>query len=254
MNKTVAEGVALANELKPLVADASCDVAVCPTYAALYSVGQALEGSNVALGAQNFFWEKSGAYTGFISGPMLKDCGCAYVILGHSEARGRFGVKEDWMTDELMTVFGDNDATVNKKAKTAFEQGLIPIVCCGELLSERQAGETDAVVSGQIEAALNGLSEDQVTALVIAYEPVWAIGTGEVCAADEADRVCGVIRETVKKLYGAASSEAVRIQYGGSVKPDNAKDLLSRENIDGALVGGASLKAGDFAAIVKAAP
>jgi triosephosphate isomerase len=240
--------------LKPLVADASAEVVVCPPYTALYAVGQALQGSKIGLGAQNFFWEKSGAYTGFISGPMLVDCGCQYVILGHSEARGRFGVEESWMGGDLSQVFGDGDESVNRKAKAAFENGLTPIICCGELLVERQADATDVIVSRQIENALADLSADQVKSLVIAYEPVWAIGTGEVCASDEADRVCGVIRSAVKELLGAEVAEAVRIQYGGSVKPDNAAELLGKANIDGALVGGAALKAADFAAIVQAAP
>jgi triosephosphate isomerase len=253
MNKTVKEGTALAEELKPQVADASAEVVVCPPYTALYAVGQALQGSSIALGAQNFFWEKSGAYTGYVSGPMLTDVGCRYVILGHSEARGRFGVEEEWMKGELSQIFGDTDESVNRKAKAAFENGLIPILCCGELLVERQADATDAIVSRQVENALESLSAEQVKSLVIAYEPVWAIGTGEVCAADEADRVCGVIRGAVKGLLGPEVAEAVRIQYGGSVKPDNAAEIVGKENIDGALVGGASLKASDFSAIVKAA-
>jgi triosephosphate isomerase len=157
------------------------------------------------------------------------------------------------MTEELSEVFGDNDATVNRKARAAFENGLTPILCCGELLAERQADATDAIIARQVKQALDGLSAEQVSSLVVAYEPVWAIGTGEVCASDEANRVCGHIRSTVESVYGADVAGAVRIQYGGSVKPDNAAELLGMEQIDGALVGGASLKAGDFAAIVKAA-
>ena len=157
------------------------------------------------------------------------------------------------MTEELDQVFGDTDASVNRKAKAAFEYGLTPIVCCGELLAERQAGAADSIITHQIQRGLEGLSADQVRAMVIAYEPVWAIGTGEVCASDEADRVCGLIRGTVEQLYGAEVAQSVRIQYGGSVKPDNAEELLGKANIDGALVGGASLKAADFAAIVRAA-
>jgi triosephosphate isomerase len=253
MNNTVSQGLALLDELKPLVEGAAAEVVVCPPFTALFAVRQALEGSKIGLGGQNLFWAKSGAYTGQISGPMLRDCGSTYVILGHSEARGRFGVEEPGMTEELNRVFGDSDASVNRKAKAAFEHGLIPIVCCGELLAERQAGATDSIITHQIQRGLEGLSADQVSALVIAYEPVWAIGTGEVCASEEADRVCGLIRMTVERLYGSDVAQAIRIQYGGSVKPDNAQELLGKENIDGALVGGASLKAADFAAIVNAA-
>ena len=228
-------------------------VVVCPPFTSLSAVGESVIGTPIALGAQDLFWKDKGAYTGQIAPNMLLELGCKYAIVGHSERRGRFGVPEPDFTPEVLALFGDNDVTVNRKLRAAQSAGLIPIVCVGETLSERQAGNTDAVVAGQTEAALKDVSAEDAARLIFAYEPVWAIGTGEVCAADEADRVCGVVRKTVGKLYGGATAEAVRVQYGGSVKPDNAKDLLSRPNIDGALVGGASLKAADFAAIVAAA-
>ncbi|MBW3625712.1 MAG: triose-phosphate isomerase [Armatimonadetes bacterium] len=253
MNNTVSQGLSLVEELKPLAEGSRAEVVVCPPYTALHPVGEALQGTNIRLGAQNLFWQKSGAYTGQISGPMLKDVGCDYVILGHSESRGRFGVEEEGMTEDLSQVFGDTDASVNRKAHAAFEHGLTPILCCGETLAERQAEATDAIIARQVQQALQGFSADQVRQIVIAYEPVWAIGTGEVCESGEANRVCGHIRSTVESLHGSEAAQAVRIQYGGSVKPDNAAELLGQEHIDGALVGGASLKANDFAAIVNAA-
>jgi triosephosphate isomerase len=253
MNKTVQEALDLVSALKEPVRGAAAEVVVCPPYTALYPVKQALAGSDIGLGAQDVFWKKSGAYTGKVSPVMLADVGCAYVIVGHSEARGRFGTAEEGMTDDLLRVFGDGDASVNLKARAVQEHAMTPIICCGELLAERKAGWTDEVVSSQIKGALAGMSAEQVASAVIAYEPVWAIGTGEVCAADEADRVCGVIRDVVRQLHGDSVAESIRIQYGGSVKPDNAAELLAKPNIDGALVGGASLKASDFVAIVRAA-
>ena len=253
MNNTVSQGIELVNALKPLVEGASAEVVICPPFTSLHAVRQALGGSNVRLGAQNLFWQKSGAYTGQISGPMLTDCGCEYVVLGHSEARGRFGVEEEGMTEDLSRVFGDTDASVNRKAHAAFEHGLTPIVCCGELLVERLADATDAIITRQIQHGLQGLSADQVSRMVLAYEPVWAIGTGEVCPSDEANRICGLIRGVVESLYSPEVAQAVRIQYGGSVTGANAAELFAQPEIDGALVGGASLKAQDFAAIVNAA-
>ena len=254
MNKTVGEGAELVKALADMVWGVDdVTIAVCPPFTALQPIGQALRNTNIALGAQGMFWKTDGAYTGEVSPGMLKDVGCTYVILGHSERRGRFGVPDKDVTEELITVFGDNDATVNKKALFALDQGLKPIVCCGELLSERQAGNTDAVVVSQIKAALQGITAEQMADVTLAYEPVWAIGTGEVCEADEADRVCGVVRSTVVELYGDCVAQATIIQYGGSVKPDNIAGLITKENIDGGLVGGASLKAADFAALVKAA-
>ncbi len=255
MNKTVAEAVALVEELKPLMAgQAGADVIICPPYTALYAVNEALKGTNIGLGAQNAFWKASGAYTSQISLPMLVDVGVSYVILGHSETRGRFGVAEPDMTPDLLKTLGETDSGVNIKTKAVLAAGLTPIVCIGETLTERQAGDTDAVVQAQVVGALAGIAGEQVgEKIVFAYEPVWAIGTGEVCAADEADRVCGVVRQAVRANFGDAAADAVRIQYGGSMKPDNAQELLSQPNIDGGLIGGASLKAKDFAAIVAAA-
>ncbi len=174
------------------------------------------------------------------------------MIIGHSETRGRFGTVDEQLAS-VLGYFGEQDKTVNLKAKAAFEAGLMPIIACGEMLSEREAGQTDEVISKQMRTALADFTEEQASQMVIAYEPVWAIGTGRVCDASEADRVCGLIRAIVKDIYGTEISDAVRIQYGGSVKPDNAADLLQMPNIDGALVGGASLVASDFAAIVKSA-
>ncbi len=254
MNKTVPEALAFVEAIKPLVADATAEVVLCPPFTALWSVGQALQGTEIGLAAQNVFWERCGAYTGQVSPGMLVDTGCKYVILGHSETRGRFGTADADLPQELKGVFGDTDESVNRKAKAALNGGLLPIICCGEMLVERRAGRTDEVVASQIQKALAGLPEEAIRSLVLAYEPVWAIGTGEVCESGEANRVCGMIRSVVGELYGRDASAAVRIQYGGSVKPDNAVELLGQEEIDGALVGGASLKPADFAAIVKAAP
>ena len=255
MNKTVGEALALVEELKPLVAEqAGADVVICPPYTALYAVHTALQGSGIGLGAQDAFWKASGAYTSQVSLPMLQDVGVAYVILGHSETRGRFGVAEPDMTPDLLRTLGETDAAVNAKTKAVLASGLTPIVCIGETLTERQAGDTDVVVRAQVVGALAGIAGEQVgTHVVLAYEPVWAIGTGETCAPDEADRVCGVVRAAVRDNFGDEAAESVRIQYGGSMKPDNARDLLARPNIDGGLIGGASLKAADFAAIVAAA-
>lgn len=254
MNKTIGEALSLAESLKGLVGGAGADVIVCPPYTALYPVAQALKDTGIAVGGQGLFWKNSGAYTSYVSGPMLADAGATYVIVGHSETRGRFGVAEPDLTPELLRVFGDTDASVNLKTIAALANGLIPIVCVGETLDERRAGNTDDIVRAQVIAALKNVSgADVAERVVFAYEPVWAIGTGEVCAADEADRVCGVVRSTVAEAYGASVSESLRIQYGGSMKPDNAAELLSKPHIDGGLIGGASLKAADFAAIVAAA-
>lgn len=255
MHCTQAEAEMLLAELLPRLAIKDrTQVVVCPPYTALPAVGETLAGSPVAVGAQDVFWKEKGAYTGQIAPHMLVELGCRYVIVGHSECRGRFGVPEPDFDADILRHFGDSDTTVNRKLRAAFSAGLTPICCVGETLQERQEGRTDAVIIAQTEAALREVTPEQAARLIFAYEPVWAIGTGEVCAADEADRVCGVVRAAVGRLYGAETAEAVRVQYGGSVKPDNAPDLLARSNIDGALVGGASLKAADFAAIVAASP
>jgi triosephosphate isomerase (TIM) len=216
-------------------------------------VRQAVEGSSVGLGAQNCFWKEGGAYTSQVAPGMLVDAGCTHVILGHSETRGRYGVPEPDFTPEILAHFGESDASVNRKTKAALAASLIPIVCVGETLTEREAGTTDSVVSAQVAGALTGIDPAQAATIVLAYEPVWAIGTGKTCDSAEANRVCGVARAAVEKLFGAEVAEAVRIQYGGSMKPDNAAELLAMPHIDGGLIGGASLKAADFAAIVAAA-
>lgn len=253
MNMTIDEGVALVNELKPLVAGIdNVDIAVCPTFVALAKVGDAIKGSNIMLGGQNTFWKESGAWTSQVSPKFLLDAGCQWVIVGHSETRGRFGKVDDELA-KVLGYFGESDATVNMKAKFAFEAGLNVIIACGEMLAEREAGKTDEVITKQMKIDLAGFTKEQAMKMVIAYEPVWAIGTGQVCDSDEADRVCGVIRSIVKDIYGADVAEAVRIQYGGSMNDKNAAELLSKPNIDGGLVGGAALKAEKFATIIKSA-
>lgn len=253
MNGSRAEAESLMSELLPLIAgNTKVETVVCPPFPLLAKVEELIAGSGVSLGGQDVFWKEKGAYTGQTSAKMLLNAGAKYVIVGHSERRGRFGVPEPDFNEDILAHFGDNDTVVNRKTKAAIAAGLIPIVCVGETLAERKSGDTDSVIIGQVSIALREITGEQVAALIFAYEPVWAIGTGEVCASNEADRVCGVVRETVGRLFGASVAEAVRVQYGGSVKPDNAVELLSMSNIDGALVGGASLKATDFAAIVNA--
>jgi triosephosphate isomerase len=241
--------VAIADELEDVE---GCKVLVCPPLTALTEVEEALDHSTVLLGAQDIYWEDSGAFTGEVSGAMLVSCGCDYVIVGHSERRGRFGEapEED---PQLLTVFGDNDATVNRKALAALRHELIPIICCGELLAERQAGDTDEVVVAQIRGAVEGMDAEDLESVIFAYEPVWAIGTGEVCDAEEANRVCGLIRSTVAEIAGEEVAEEVLVLYGGSVKPDNVEGLMQQSDIDGGLVGGASLKAESFCQLVRVA-
>ncbi len=254
LNKTIAEATAFVAELKHLIGGADAvEIVICPVFTALYPTHQAIDGAPISLAGQDMYWKESGAYTGEVSAALLKDAGASHVILGHSERRGRFGVPEPDLEGQAGAVFGDSDQSVNKKLGAALEAGLIPIVCVGETLSERQNGHTDAVVENQIVMALHEIDAAQVAPIVFAYEPVWAIGTGETCEADEANRVCGVIRATLQNGFGTEAAEAARIQYGGSVKPENAAQLLALEHIDGALVGGASLKADSFAAIVRAA-
>ncbi|KEJ04210.1 Triosephosphate isomerase [Clostridium botulinum A2B7 92] len=236
MNKTVKEAVELVKELKPLVKDAKCDVVVCPTYVCLPAVLEEVKGSNIKVGAQNMHFEESGAYTGEISPRMLEELGVHYVIIGHSERR---------------QYFNETDETVNKKVKKAFEHNLIPIVCCGESLEQREGNVTEKVLEGQIKVDLKELSKEQVEKLVIAYEPIWAIGTGKTATDEQANETIGYIRTVVKSMYGEDVASKVRIQYGGSVKPGTIKAQMAKEEIDGALVGGASLKAEDFSAIVN---
>ncbi|MDO8671388.1 MAG: triose-phosphate isomerase [Dehalococcoidia bacterium] len=253
MHKTVKEALDLVETLSQSTADVSgVEIVVCPTYTSLSAVGCAVGGTNIELGAQGMFWKEQGAWTSQISPLMLTDVGCKYVIIGHSETRGRFGTV-DAELEKVLSYFSETDETINLKVKAAFAHGLTPIVCCGEMLGERKAGSTDEVIAAQIRKDLADLSEDQAKSLVVAYEPVWAIGTGEVCDSPEANRVCGLIRQVAATMYGRSVGDAVRIQYGGSVKPDNAADLLHKPHIDGALVGGASLKAEDFTAIIRGA-
>lgn len=238
MNKTPAEAKALVAEMKGKVADAACDVVVCPTAICIPGVVDELQGSNIAVGAQNVHFKENGAYTGELAGNMLKEAGVQYVIIGHSERR---------------QYFGETDETVNLRTKAALAAGLIPIVCVGESLTEREQGIMDDTVRRQTKIAFLGISAEDAKKIVIAYEPVWAIGTGKTATADQADEVCGIIRETIGNLYGTDTAEAIRIQYGGSMNAGNAAELLAKPNIDGGLIGGASLKAEDFSVIVAAA-
>ena len=254
MNKTVSEGVTLVKELMPRVEGVEkVEVVVCPPATALHAVGQALAGSAIALGAQDVFWADSGAFTGLLSPLMLREAGCKCVIVGHSERRGRFGKPDESLSPDAARVFGDTDASVNLKVKAALKHGLVAIMCVGETLPEREAKRTDEVVQGQVKAGLAGLGAEQVAGLVLAYEPVWAIGTGRACDAVEANRVCGLIRGTIGKAYGTDAAARIRVQYGGSVTDENAHDFISQPEIDGGLVGGASLNAVKFAQIVHAA-
>jgi triosephosphate isomerase len=252
MNKgTLAEATALASEVLAAVESiAGVDVVICPPFPVLHAVKNVITGTNVRLGAQNAFWKASGAYTSQVAVEMLADAGVSHVILGHSETRGRFGVPEP---DFTLKHYGETDATVNIKTKAVLAAGLTPIICIGETLSEREAGETDEVIAKQVSGALSDLSDADVKQLVFAYEPVWAIGTGRVCDAEEANRVCRVVRDAIADLHSMPLAEEVRVQYGGSMKPDNAAELLAQVHIDGGLIGGAALKAADFAAIVAAA-
>ena len=234
MNKTPAEAMELVPALIPLVKDAACDVVVCTPAVDFAAVSEAIRGTNIKLGAQNVHFKASGAYTGELSAEMLKAAGCEYVIIGHSERR---------------QYFGETDATVNLRTLAAVEAGLTPIVCVGEKKDEREAGYTDARVAYQTKIALSGLTAEQVKDVVIAYEPVWAIGTGLTATDEQANETIGVIREAVRSVYGDAA-DAVRIQYGGSMNPKNCKGLMAQPEIDGGLIGGASLKAEDFAKVV----
>ena len=234
MNKTAAEAEILINELKPLVAKSKPEVVICVPFTDLWIAKKAIEGSKIKLGAENVAWADSGAFTGEISADMLKEIGVEYVIIGHSERR---------------QYFGETDATVNKRLRQALAKGLKPIVCVGETLEEREKNKTKKVLKKQI---VEGLAEvTDLSDVVIAYEPVWAIGTGKTATAEDANKTIGYIRSLIRKIYGAETANALRIQYGGSMKPSNAKELMAMRNIDGGLIGGAALKATDFAAIVN---
>ena len=238
MNKTPAEAKELLNSITPLVKDADCDVIACVPFVDLQTALEATQGTNVKIGAENCHWEKSGAFTGEISADMLKAMGIEYVIIGHSERR---------------QYFGETDVTVNKRVRAALDAGLTVILCVGELLSEREQGITAETVSLQTKVALQGVTADELSKIVIAYEPVWAIGTGLTATADQAEEVCAIIRNVLADLYCEKCAQSVTIQYGGSMNDANAAELLSKENVDGGLIGGASLVAEKFAAIVKAA-
>ena len=216
----------------------SVTVAVCPPFVYLQSVIKAVSSSSVAVGAQDIYFEQKGAFTGEISAEMLKDIGCTYSLCGHSERRH---------------VIGETDELINKKVAAAINGGLLPILCVGELLAEREASQTNQVVSRQLEKGLAGLGAEKVSAVTIAYEPVWAIGTGLTATPEQAQEVHAFIRDLLGQMYDSQLAEEIRIQYGGSVKPDNAAELMAQEDVDGLLVGGASLKADDFLAIIQAA-
>ena len=236
MNMTPSQAVELCATLKDLVNNDAVDVVYCVPAIDIVPVAEAIKGTNVKLGAENFYIEDKGAFTGEISAPMLKEAGVQYIIIGHSERRD---------------IFGENDILINQKVKKAFASGLSPILCCGESLALRKAGTYCEWIKRQIKWDLEGVTADQVKELVIAYEPIWAIGTGETATADQAQEVCKMIRETIAEMYDEATAEAVRIQYGGSMNAGNAAELLSKEDIDGGLIGVAALKP-DFGQIVNA--
>ena len=236
MNKTPAEAEQLVTELIPLVKDAKCDVVVCPPYVDLAVVAKLLSGTNIKLGAQNIHWAPKGAFTGEVSADMLLAMGVSYAIVGHSERR---------------QYFGETDESVNKRAKAALEANITPIICVGETLDQREKGVTETIVSKQTVAALAGFEADEVVKVVIAYEPIWAIGTGKTATSDDANTTIKVIRDAIAGVYGKAVAEEVRIQYGGSMNPKNATELMAMPEIDGGLIGGASLKSEDFSKVVN---
>jgi len=238
MNNDLAQSEKLIVELKNLLQNEkpNCDVIICPPFTSLSEASKLLKGSNIKLGAQNMYFEESGAFTGEVSASMLKSAGCEYVILGHSERR---------------TIFEESDEVINKKIRKALSAGLKPIFCVGELLSERETGITNDVIKRQILSGLQGVTEEEVKNIIIAYEPVWAIGTGKTATPSQAQEVHEFIRDLIQIDYSLETANDVTIQYGGSVKPENAKELLSQKDIDGALVGGACLKADLFMGIIK---
>lgn len=236
MNKTLDEALKLVEELKPLVKNAKCDVVICPPYVCLSEVIKAVKGTNIKVGAQNMHYEESGAYTGEVSPHMLRSIGVDYVIIGHSERR---------------QYFAETDKSINKKIKKAFEHDMIPIVCCGETLDERELNITHEVLGKQVKLDLAGIENEKIEKLVVAYEPIWAIGTGRTATDEQANETIGYIRSVIASMYGKETAEKIRIQYGGSVKPYTIKAQMAQPEIDGALVGGASLKSADFSAIVN---
>ncbi|MPM75862.1 Triosephosphate isomerase [bioreactor metagenome] len=235
MNLTPAEAEQLVVELIPLVKDAACDVVVCPPYVDLAVAGKLLVGTNIKLGAQNIHWAPKGAFTGEVSADMLLAMGVSHAIVGHSERR---------------QYFGETDETVNKRAKAALEANITPIICVGETLEQRESGVTDTIVSKQTVAALAGFSAEEVVRSVIAYEPIWAIGTGKTATSEDANTTIKVIRDAIAGVYGKKIADEVRIQYGGSMNAKNATELMAMPEIDGGLIGGASLKSEDFSKVV----
>lgn len=235
MNMSPVEAIALVRELKPLMADAKCQVVVCPPYICLPAVAEEIKGSDIALGAQNIHWADKGAFTGEISAPMLRALGVQYAIVGHSERR---------------QFFGETDETVRDRAKNALSHGITPIICVGESLEQRENGVTNAVVTVQTVAALKEFAPTDVEKVVIAYEPIWAIGTGKTATSAEANETIGVVRRAIADVYGKDTASKVRIQYGGSMNAQNASELMAMPEIDGGLIGGASLKAEDFSKVV----
>ncbi|MFH1239403.1 MAG: triose-phosphate isomerase [bacterium] len=237
MNKKIEEAVKLATELKAKLGEVKDrDIIICPPYTSLGKVRDVIKDSNIKMGAQDLFWEEKGAFTGEVSGPMLKDAGCDYVIIGHSERR---------------QYFGETDESVNKKMKAAFNFGIIPIVCVGETLKQREENITFKVVEKQIHEGIKGLDENSVPKLIVAYEPVWAIGTGKTATPEQAEEVHKFIRQTLKRIYGDGDAHSIRILYGGSVTPANIAGLMNQEDIDGGLVGGASLDTESFIKLVN---
>ena len=236
MNMLPNEAISMITELAPLVKNAESEVVLCVPYIDLFYSLLTAQGTNIKIGAQNMHYEEKGAYTGEISGKMLKSVGVEYVIIGHSERR---------------QYFKETDETVNKKIKAAFDNNLKPIVCVGETLEEREAGKAIEIIESQTQKALEGLKVEQVVDTIIAYEPIWAIGTGKTATSEDANEACKKIREKIAEIYGQNIAERVIIQYGGSMKPENAKELLEMSDIDGGLIGGASLKADSFAKIVN---
>lgn len=238
MNMTPSQAKALIEEMKPLVKDADCDVVLCVPYVDVFAAMEAAEGSNIKIGVENCHWAESGAFTGEISPVMLKEIGVPYVIIGHSERR---------------QYFGETDVTVQKRVRAALDNGLKVILCVGEYLEQREQGITSEVVRMQTKIALGGVSEAELENIIIAYEPVWAIGTGKTATAEQANEVNAEIRKCVGELYGRTAADKLTVQYGGSMNAKNADELLAQEDVDGGLIGGASLKAADFSVIVKAA-
>lgn len=236
MHYTIDEAVKVAEELKPLVKDAKCDIVICAPYIHLPALVQTLKGTKIMVGAQNMHFEEKGAFTGEISPGMLEELGVTYVILGHSERR---------------QYFNETDEAINKKLKAAFQHFLIPILCVGESLEQREGDQTVEVIRNQVVKALEGLDAEDVKGIVVAYEPIWAIGTGKTATSEQANETIAAIRKMIEDLYGSEVSEAVRIQYGGSVKPSTIKEQMAMSDIDGALVGGASLLSKDFSEIVN---